>query len=161
MENEQETTEDAAAAGSEIDKLRQENESLAAGLQARDTRIMQLEEALSGTNSEVAGLKQELEQARRMTEELGQAYPAAVNAYRELAVSSNPGVPADLVAGDTIDEVNDSLKSSLSLMERVRQEMEAEASKTRVPAGAPQRVPQDLSGMSPREKIRYAIGNAG
>jgi len=47
-----------------------------------------------------------------------------------------------------------------ALMERVRQEMEAEAAKTRVPAGAPQRAPIDLSSLSAREKIQYAIGGS-
>ena len=161
MENERETAEDVAVAGSEADELRRENESLAAEVQKRDTRILQLEEALSGTTGEVSGLKQELEKTRQAADELGRAYPAAVDAYRDLVVSYNPGIPAELVTGNSIDEVNDSLKSSLALMERVRQEMDAEASKTRVPAGAPQRVPLDLSGMTPREKIRYAIGGTG
>jgi len=38
--------------------------------------------------------------------------------------------------------------------------MEEEVSKARIPAGAPQRVPPDLSALSPREKIQYAIGGS-
>ena len=63
-----------------------------------------------------------------------------------------------ITTGDTIEEVNESLKNALALVERVRQEMEAEASRTKVPAGAPQRAPLDLSELSPREKIKYAMG---
>ena len=73
-------------------------------------------------------------------------------------VDSNPGVFAELIAGDTIDEVNESLKNAQVLVERVRQEIESETAKTKVPVGAPQRVPLDLSALSPREKIQYAIG---
>ena len=56
--------------------------------------------------------------------------------------------------------MNESLKNARALMERVRQEMEAEAAKTRVPAGAPQRAPLDLSALSAREKIQYALGGS-
>ena len=75
-----------------------------------------------------------------------------------LVVQANPGVPAELITGDTIEEVNVSLKNAQAIVDRVRQEMEAEASKTKIPAGAPQRTPPDLSALSPREKIKYAIG---
>jgi hypothetical protein len=86
--------------------------------------------------------------------------PQAVAAYKELVVQANPGVLAELITGDTIDEVNESLENARILMDRVRQEIEAEAAKTRVPAGAPQRAPLDLSALSPREKIKYAIGGS-
>jgi hypothetical protein len=75
-------------------------------------------------------------------------------------IQANPGVLAEIITGDTVEEVNESLKHARSLVERVRQEMEAEASRTRIPAGAPQRVPLDLSALSPREKIQYAIGGS-
>jgi len=75
-------------------------------------------------------------------------------------VQANPGVLAELITGDTVEEVNESLKNAQVLVDRVRQEMEAEASKTRIPAGAPQRAPLDLSALSPREKIQYAIGGS-
>jgi len=67
-------------------------------------------------------------------------------------------VPAELLTGDTIEAINESLKSALALIDRVKQEIEAEASRTKVPTGAPQRAPLDLSVLSPREKIQYAIG---
>ena len=39
----------------------------------------------------------------------------------------------------------------------VKQEIGAENSLLRVPAGTPARTPPDLSALSPREKIKYAI----
>ena len=77
--------------------------------------------------------------------------------YKEIVVQANPGVLAEMITGDTIEEVNESLKNARAIMERVRQEMEAEAARTRIPAGAPQRAPLDLSALSAREKIQYAI----
>jgi ABC-type iron transport system FetAB permease component len=73
-------------------------------------------------------------------------------------VAANPGVLAEMITGESIEAINKSLENAKALIERVRQEIEAEASRTRIPSGAPQRTPLDLSVLSPREKIQYAIG---
>ena len=148
------------AAGDEAAELRRENEVLTRDLKSRDATITRLEQALAGKDSEIAALKQALEEAERKLTELGQALAQAVASYKAMVLQANPGVLAELITGDTVDEVNESLKNAQALVERVRQEMEAEASKTRVPAGAPQRAPLDLSALSPREKIQYAIGGS-
>ena len=159
-EKEQGNTDELEANGDELERLRQENEALTQGLKSRDAAIIRVEQALAGKDSEIDTLKQALAEAERKLSELGKALPQAVAAYKELVVQANPGVLAELITGDTVEEVNESLKNAQALVDRVRQEMEAEASKTRVPAGAPQRVPLDLSALSPREKIQYAIGGS-
>ncbi len=159
-EKEREKVDEVEVAGDEFDGLKQENEALSRELKSRDTRILQLEQALADKDGEIADLKQALHEAKQTLDELGKALPQAVAAYKELVVQVNPGVLAELITGDTIEEVNESLKNARALMERVRQEMEAEASKTRIPAGAPQRAPLDLSALSPREKIQYGIGGS-
>ena len=73
-------------------------------------------------------------------------------------VSANPTVPAELITGDTIDAVDQSLESAKSLVSTVRATIEAEIAAGKVPAGAPPRTPPDLSSLSPREKIQYAVG---
>ena len=45
-----------------------------------------------------------------------------------------------------------------ALVTKVKQGLEIEISLARVPAGAPERTLPDLSALSPREKIQYAIG---
>jgi chromosome segregation ATPase len=157
-DKEQENAEEVAAAGDEIDELKQENEALTRELKSREALITRLEQALAGKDSEIAALKQALDEAERKLAELGRALPQAVAAYKELVVQANPGVLAELITGNTVEEVNESLKNAQALVDRVRQEMESEISKTRIPAGAPQRAPLDLSALSPREKIQYAIG---
>ena len=64
----------------------------------------------------------------------------------------------ELITGDTVEAINQSLENAGTLISKVRQGLEEEASRVRVPAGAPQRAPLDLSALSPREKIQYAIG---
>jgi len=159
-EKEREKADEIEATGDEIDGLKQENEALAREIKSRDATIIRLEQALAGKDSEIAALKQALDEAERKISELGKALPQAVAAYKALVVQANPGVLAELITGDTIEEVNESLKNARALVERVRQEMEAEAAKTKVPAGAPQRAPLDMSALSPREKIQYAIGGS-
>ena len=66
----------------------------------------------------------------------------------------------DIVAGNknTIESLNESLEKARNLIGRVRQGLETEIALTRVPAGAPERRPPDLSALTPREKIKHAIG---
>ena len=149
---------DTAGGGDEVAALRTENEALAREAEAGVATIARLEQTLAGKDAEIAALTQSMDEARQTLEELGKALPQAVAAYKGLIVQANPGLLAELIAGETIAEVDESLKNARALMERVRQEMEAEASRTRIPAGSPQRVALDLSGLSPREKIQYAIG---
>ena len=157
-EKEKEKAAEVEGGGDELDALRQENESLSRELKSREATIIRLEQALADKDKEIADLKQSLEEVKRALDELGKALPQAVAAYKELVVQANPGVIAELITGETIEEVNESLKNARALMERVRQEMEAEAAKARVPSGSPQRTPLDLSSLSAREKIQYALG---
>jgi predicted RNase H-like nuclease (RuvC/YqgF family) len=158
MEKERENTNELEAAGDETEGLRQENRALTRELESRDAAIIRLEQVLAGKDSEIAALKQALDEVERKLTELGEALAQAVASYKALVVQANPGVLAELITGDTVEAVNESLKNARALVDRVRQEMEAEVLNARIPAGAPQRTPLDLSVLSPREKIQYAIG---
>jgi hypothetical protein len=81
-----------------------------------------------------------------------------VAGFRTMVVRTNPEIPEEMVNGETIEEVNESLDKAKALVGRVRQELEASISRARVPAGAPERAAPDLSALSPGEKIRYALG---
>ncbi|MFH0914140.1 MAG: hypothetical protein V1849_02475 [Chloroflexota bacterium] len=118
--------------------------NLTGELEQAKVRLAELEQALTGREAEVAGLKQSLSQA--------------VASYKTLVLSSHPRVPAELISGDSIEAINSSLEKAKSLVSRVRQELEAEVVASRVPAGAPPRTAVELSALSPREKIQYGIG---
>jgi hypothetical protein len=62
-----------------------------------------------------------------------------------------------MIKGNSIEEINESVKSAQALVEKVKKELGAESARVRIPAGAPQRTPIDLSALSSREKIRYAM----
>ncbi len=116
-----------------------------------ESRISELEQVIAERDSEITTLKQSVA-------ELNGALSQAIESYRTLAVRSNPGVPEELIAGDTIEAIDESLANAHSLIDKVRQGMEAEIAQAKVPAGAPQRTPLDLSALSSREKIQYAVG---
>lgn len=158
MEEVREKAGEVVAGGEDV--LRQQNEALNRELKSREATVLKLELALTGKDGEVAALRQSFDEAKRQLDEIGQALPRAVAAYKTLVVQANPGVLAELVDGDSIEAVNESLKNARLLVGRVRQDMEAEASQTRVPAGAPPRALPDLAGLSSREKIKYAIGGS-
>jgi chromosome segregation ATPase len=157
MEEEQGKAEGGETTASEIDNVKLENASLKSELKTKDAAIAGLEQKLADKDGEIAALKQSIEEAKQKMDETGKSLQQAVAAYKELVAQANPGLVAEMIKGETIEEINESLKSARALVERVKQEVGAENARVRVPAGAPQRTPLDLSALSPREKIKYAM----
>jgi len=124
----------------------------------RDSHISELEQLVADRDDQIATLKQSVAELEQKLTDLNNALTQAMSSYRALVIELNPGVPEELITGDTIDEIDKSLANAQTLIDRVRQGMEAEIAAAKVPAGAPQRAPLDLSALSPREKIQYAIG---
>lgn len=158
-EKEQEKNGVAGGEGGNSEYLRNENETLAGEVKARGAAIIKLEQAVAAKESEIVALKKELEELKQALDGLTREIPRAVAAYKEIIVQANPGILPELISGDTIEAVGESVKHARAIMDRVRQEMEAEAAKTRVPAGAPQRAAPDFSALSAREKIQYGLGS--
>ncbi len=133
------------------DELNQEQNPEGDELEQTVARVAELEGL-------VAQKEEEMVKANSHITELEQAVTQAVAVYRVLVVQSNPDVIEEMVTGDTIDDINSSLKRAKTFVSKVREGLEAEMAGAKVPAGAPQRTPIDLSALSPREKIQYAIG---
>lgn len=145
-------------AGDRVGELEGLLEQRSSELSQSKDRIAELEQLLSGRDSEIGSVKQALAESESKLAAQKQSLAEAVSSYRTLVVQTNPGVVAGLVNGEDITSINESLKKAQDLVSRVRQGLEAEIAQTRVPAGAPQRTPPDLSGLSPIEKIQYALG---
>ena len=120
-------------------------------LALKDSRISELEQAVADRDSQITILNQSLA-------ELESRLSQAVASYRALVVKANPAAPEELISGDTVEGIDDSLASAQVLIDKVRQELEVEIAAAKVPAGAPLRTPLDFSALSPKEKIQYAIG---
>ncbi len=128
------------------------------GLTLKDSHISELLEALASKENEVTDLKQSLFEFNNTISQLKETLKETVESYKAQAVTTNPDIPGELISGDSIEEVNVSLESAKELVSKVRKGIEAEISLARFPAGAPERTAPDLSVLSPREKIQYAIG---
>ncbi len=157
-DEEKEPMDEPEAAREEVVRLKQESKSLTGELESKNALIAELEQALAGKDSEMALLKQAIADSEQKLAEINDTLAQTVASYKSLVIETNPEIPAELIAGDTVEVINESLQNAQALIDRVKQGIEAEALRTKVPAGAPQRTPLDLSVLSPREKIQYAIG---
>lgn len=129
-----------------------------AELATKEQRIAALEATAAETESDAAKLKQSAAEANTQAENLRQEQRQAAEAYRNVICQANTGIPEELISGQNIAEIDESLAKARALVGKVRQGLEAEAVSFRVPTGAPTRTPPDFSGLSSREKIKYAIG---
>jgi len=105
-------------------------------------RISQLEESVATRDSELNSLKESLSKA--------------VARYRDAVLAGAPDVPSDLLKGETVEEIDDSLERAKDIVSQVRQRLDASAADS-IPAGAPPRTEPDLSALSPVEKIAYGM----
>jgi hypothetical protein len=129
-----------------------------AELEAAGARIKELEQTLTGKEGEIGRLSQAKQDIEKNLEAANSALTTAVASYKDMVIGANPDVVPELVTGQTIEAVNESLSKAKALVNKVKQGLEAENQLSRMPAGAPERRAADLSGLSAREKIRYAIG---
>lgn len=123
-----------------------------------NARIVELEETVSDRDSEVASLKKYVAELEGMLSTSRDSLGEAVSRYRDVVIRASPGVLEELVSGESIALIDESLRKAKNLIGKVREGLEAEVSLARVPAGAPERRLPDLSALSPREKIQYGIG---
>ncbi|HXX59440.1 MAG TPA: hypothetical protein VEI27_02045 [Dehalococcoidales bacterium] len=122
------------------------------------TRVGVLERQLQERESELAAARQQAADIQvKLTAATGEL-SKAVGSYRSLIIKSYPGIAEDLISGDTIEAVDTSLKKAQKLTEHIRQELEKEGVRQRIPVGAPGRISGSDAELSPREKINYGIG---
>ena len=152
----------------EKEALASDKETLASELETKAAAITELESALGGLeqtigerDSEIVTLKQGTVESVEKVTSLQESLNLAVSAYKTAVAQANPAVPGELITGDTIEAVDQSLESAKSLVSTVRASIGAEIASGRVPAGAPARTAPDLESLSPREKIQYAITKGG
>ncbi len=126
-------------------------------VQALEARLAQLEATVEGQRLVLAAREEEAQRRGQEAATLKEQLGLAVARYREMALAKALDVPAELVVGETVEEIDASLAAAQALVDRVRKQMEARAAAERVPTGAPARKPPDLSALSPREKIAYAL----
>ena len=147
----------AADAEARAAHLEEANRGLQRQLGEAQGRLAALEEELAAGRAEVEAKHELVLGLEGQVQELRQALTGAAQRYRELLLASNPEVPADLVQGESIEEVEASLQEARRTVLQVRSHLESEAQAGRVPTGSPVRSGPDLSALSPQEKIRMGL----
>ena len=124
----------------------------------------ELQPAEQSEEPSTADLQAELAEARAVlaqrdteVDALHHQLTSATARYREVLLTAAPEVPAELVTGATPEEVEASLAQARGMVERIRSNLEAQLAEQRVPTGAPIRSAPDLSALSARDKIAYAL----
>jgi hypothetical protein len=122
-----------------------------------EDRIKELEGDLAEKSSRITELETLEAESKAQAGHLGESLKGAIAGYKALIIASNPGVLPELINGESIEALNSSMTKGKELTGKVRTNLEAQIQKTRVPAGAPARGPEDVSGLSAREKINRGL----
>lgn len=125
---------------------------------------------IAALREEVARLSSALEEARReagaaqatgdelrglLDASARQARDAAAR-YREALLRAEPSLLPDMLAGDTVDEIDAALDFARGIAGRIEAEARRLAAGA-TPAGSPERGAPDLAGLSPEQKIRIGL----
>jgi len=146
--------EDLAIMKAQLGEEKKAKAAVEAALSERAKRITELEASLSVVSQATETAAAELAAVKA-------AHTQAVTKYLGAVRASNPTIPQDVIAGQTIEEIDVSVAKALSIATAVKASLEAQAREAKVPAGAPTRGEISTEGLSPREKIVAGIHQKG
>jgi septal ring factor EnvC (AmiA/AmiB activator) len=138
----------------QLEEERQAKAAAEAALAENDSRIAELEASLSEAKTGSEATAAELAQVK-------EANSQAVAKYLDAVRLANPTIPQDIIAGDTIEDIDASLAKATAIADSVKASLEAQAKEAKVPAGAPTRGEISVEGLTPREKIAAGIQQKG
>ncbi len=160
--------EDMEAINAQLEEEKKAKAAAEAALAEKDTRIAEMQAEGEALRAEQSNLQASLSEAKTgseaITAELASAKEAntqAIAKYLGAVRVANPAIPQDIIAGDTIEDIDASLAKATTIAESVKANLEAQAKETKVPAGAPPRGEISLEGLTPREKIAAGIQQKG
>ena len=156
----------------QLAETRADNERLQATAADREARALHLDELngqlreqlaaaqaeLSAGQGELSSVQAGLSAAQAEKDDLHARLQAAVGKYREVLLAAAPEVVQEMVAGESIEEVDAAMERARQTVLQVRERLESQTQAGRVPTGSPPRAAPDLSALSPIEKIRLGLG---
>jgi len=83
--------------------------------QSRD-RVTELEQTVTNLDSEVASLKQAVAESEEKLTSINHSLTEAIASYKALVTQFNPEVLEELITGDTIEAINESLEKAKTLV---------------------------------------------
>jgi len=147
------TTEDIAAVKAQLEEEQKAKTALEEAMAAKDTKLAELEAALSEAKQGSEASTAELASVKGARDE-------AVSKYLGMAKASNPQVPEDMITGETIAEIDASVEKGKGLVSAVKKTLESETAAAKVPAGAPTRG-ETTEGMDNKEMIAAGLRQKG
>ncbi len=136
--------EQLAAAQADIERLQEALAETSAKASTHESEGAELKRQLVAARRELAEREgvmsahaAEIETLRGAITAAEERAKAAAGRYRESVLALDPELPADLVGGDSVEAVDESLAQARQTVARVRQHLEQVAAAQRVPAGAP------------------------
>jgi chromosome segregation ATPase len=145
------------AAQNDIEQLQEQVAEAEARESTRTAEIAELRRQVAAQEESMAAQAIELEDVRRAVAEAQAATREAVGRVRQSILDREPDLPQELVAGETVADLDESASQARQTVAQIRQHLEQQAQSLRVPAGAPVRVAADVSGMTASEKIRAGL----
>jgi DNA repair exonuclease SbcCD ATPase subunit len=123
-------------------------------------RITSLEQDLQTKDVELTTTRTQLSEKDTGFASLAADRDGAITAYKELVQKSNPVIPAEMITGASVTDINASLEKANALVNQIKAKVEADKTNNSIPAGAPGRTEPDITAMSTREKINYGLQKA-
>ena len=141
----------------EVERLRHEAATASARAQTAIVEAASLRSDLAASAGAAEAATTEAGELRLRLEGAQAREREAAERYRDLVVKTEPALPAELIAGDSVDAVEASVEAARAMVTRVRTHIESQAQAGRVPAGSPARSAPDVSMLTPEQKIRYGL----
>jgi chromosome segregation ATPase len=148
------TPEDLNAIKAQLEDEKKAKAAAEAALASMNARITELQATVSVVTQAGETAAGELAQAK-------EAYTKATAKYLGMVKTANPTIPGDIIAGQTIEDIDASLAKAQSIATAITANLAAQAKEAKVPAGAPTRGEISTEGLSPREKIAAGIQQKG
>jgi lipopolysaccharide biosynthesis regulator YciM len=120
--------------------------------------LMERDAELKEARKKLAEMEQQNTVNSERLEKLDESFKKAVDNYREIVISANRQILPELISGESVEEIQESLAKANELTERIKAKLEEQAGTERIPAGAPQRGMEDTGNLTAREKILKGIG---
>jgi hypothetical protein len=108
---------------------------------------------LIARETEVARLSQQLVEKDALIGQLNLSLNVAVGAYRQSTMALHRDLPEELIEGDTVNAIDESLKKAIALVARVKSSI----AKVSPPLVAATRSRLSTDGLSTEDKIRRGL----
>ena len=121
-------------------------------------KVKELEQILASREAEITTLKSAGDELQTKLLFTQQELTSTIDGYKTLLTSVHPEITAEMIGGENIKAINESMEKARGLMAKMKQTVLRELAQNKIPVGAPGRQTADLTGLSPREKINYGVG---